>query len=65
VEIVGQRVTGKDQEFLKILVKEQGDIYLREIQETLEQRGVKVSVSSLCRTLKRLDLGHKKNFSSN
>ena len=56
------KVIGKDQEFLKTLVKEQGDIYLREIQEALEQRGVKVSVSSLCRTLKRLDLGRKKKL---
>jgi len=56
------KVIGKDQEFLKTLVKEQGDIYLREIQEILEQRGVEVSVSSLCRTLKRLDLGRKKKL---
>ncbi|MBD2698000.1 winged helix-turn-helix domain-containing protein, partial [Aphanizomenon flos-aquae FACHB-1287] len=41
------------------------DIYLREIQAAIkEQTEIDVSISSLSRTLKRLDLRRKKNFSS-
>ena len=59
------KIKGKDQELLKKIVVKQSDIYLREIQESLEKStGINVSVSSLCRTLKRLKLGRKKNFSS-
>jgi transposase len=55
------KIKGKDQELLKKIVVEQSDIYLREIQESLEQKtGINVSISSLCRTLKRLELGRKK-----
>ncbi|WP_373527777.1 transposase [Nostoc sp.] len=58
------KIKGKEQELLKKMVTEQCDIYLREVQEALHQRtGIDVSVSSLCRTLKRLKLGRKKNFS--
>jgi transposase len=59
------KIKGKDEEILKQMVAEQSDIYLREIQEAMQQRtGIDVSVSSLCRTLNRLKLGRKKNFSS-
>lgn len=55
------KVKGKDQEFLKIMVTEQSDIYLREIQEAMkDRRGIKVSISSLSRTLNRLKLNRKK-----
>lgn len=58
------KIKGKEQELLQKMVTEQSDIYLREIQSALQQRtGIDVSVSSLCRTLKRLKLGRKKNFS--
>jgi transposase len=57
------KIKGKDQELLKKIVVEQSDIYLREIQESLEKStGINVSVSSLCRTLKRLKLGRKKKL---
>ncbi|MBD1922614.1 transposase [Microcoleus sp. FACHB-831] len=56
----------KEQELLKIMVTEQSDIYLREIQEAIkEQKGIEVSISSLSRTLNRLKLKRKKNFSRN
>ncbi|WP_256875125.1 hypothetical protein [Nostoc sp. C052] len=43
---------------------EQSDIYLREIQEAIKERTeIDVSISSLSRTLKRLKLNRKKNFS--
>ncbi len=59
------KIKGIDQEVLKKIITERSDIYLREVQEALQQRtGIDVSVSSLCRTLKRLKLGRKKNFSS-
>ncbi len=55
------KLKSKDQELLKQIVVKQSDIYLREIQESLEKStGIKVSVSSLCRTLKRMKLGRKK-----
>lgn len=54
-----------EQKLLKIIVTEQSDIYLREIQEVIKERkGIEVSISSLSRTLKRLKLRRKKNFSS-
>lgn len=57
------KIKGKDQELLKKIVVEQSDIYLREIQESLEKStGINASVSSLCRTLKRLKLGRKKKL---
>jgi transposase len=59
------KIKGKEEELVKTMVAEQNDIYLREIQEKLQEcHGIKVSVSTLSRTLKRLDLGRKKNFSS-
>ena len=57
------KIKGKNEELLKTIVKEQNDIYLREIKETLQEtKGMQVSVSSLSRTLKRLDLGRKKKL---
>ncbi|MCE2906521.1 winged helix-turn-helix domain-containing protein [Aphanizomenon flos-aquae NRERC-008] len=42
---------------------EQNDIYLREIQAAIkEQTKIEVSISSLSRTLKRLDLRRKKTL---
>ena len=59
------KIKGKDEELVKTIVKKQNDIYLREIKDNLQESNeIKVSVSSLSRTLKRLDLGRKKNFSS-
>ena len=59
------KIKGKNEELVKAIVREQNDIYLREIKEKLQEtKEIKVSVSSLSRTLKRLDLGRKKNFSS-
>jgi transposase len=57
------KIKGKDEELVKTMVAGQNDIYIREIQEKLEERnGIKVSVSALSRTLKRLDLGRKKKL---
>ncbi|WP_103670933.1 IS630 transposase-related protein [Pseudanabaena sp. BC1403] len=57
------KIKGKNEELLKTIIKEQNDIYLREIKETLQDtKGMQVSVSSLSRTLKRLDLGRKKKL---
>lgn len=57
------KLKGKDQELLQTIVSQQNDIYLREIQATLQQnQGIEVSVSSLSRTLKRLKLGRKKKL---
>ncbi|WP_333131796.1 hypothetical protein [Microcoleus sp. Pol11C3] len=59
------KIQGKDEELLQKLVTEQRDIYLRELQGSLLDRtGIEVSQSSLCRQLKRLKLGRKKNFNS-
>lgn len=55
------KLKNKEQELLKTIVKEQGDIYLREIQEAIQQRtDIGTSISSLSRTLKRLKLRRKK-----
>ncbi len=55
------KIKGKDQELLHEIVSKQNDIYLREIQSELkEKRGIEVSISSLCRTLKRKKLVRKK-----
>lgn len=55
----------KEQELLKKMLAQKNDIYLREIQSTIkEQTGIEVSVSSLCRTLKQLELKRKKNLNS-
>ena len=59
------KLKGKEQELLKIIVTEKSDIYLREIKEEIKERqGIEVSISSLSRTLNRLKLRRKKNFSS-
>ena len=59
------KLKGKEQELLKIIVTEKSDIYLREIQEQIRERqGIEVSISSLFRTLNRLKVRRKKNFSS-
>ena len=59
------KIKGKDEGLVKAIVAGQNDIYLREIQEKLQKGNeIKVSVSGLSRTLKRLELGRKKNFSS-
>ena len=59
------KIKGKNEELVKTIVRGQNDIYLREIKEMLQDtKEIEVSVSSLSRTLKRLDLGRKKNFSS-
>jgi Transposase and inactivated derivatives len=59
------KLKGKEQELLKIIVIEKSDIYLREIKEEIKERqGIEVSISSLSRTLNRLKLRRKKNFSS-
>ncbi|MCE2907094.1 MAG: winged helix-turn-helix domain-containing protein, partial [Anabaena sp. CoA2_C59] len=56
-------IKGKEEELLKKIVIEQNDIYLREIQAAIEeQTEIEVSISSLSRTLKRLDLRRKKTL---
>jgi transposase len=55
------KIQGENQELLKKIVTEKSDIYLREIQEIIkESKGIEVSVSSLSRTLNRLNLNRKK-----
>jgi len=57
------KITGKDEELVKAIIAGQNDIYLREIQEKLqESNGIKVSISGLSRTLKRLELRRKKKL---
>jgi len=57
------KLKGQKEELLKIIVTEQSDIYLREIQEAIkEHKGIEVSISSLSRTLKRLNLKRKKKL---
>jgi len=60
------KIKGENEELVKTIIKKQNDIYLREIKDNLqESNGIKVSVSALSRTVKRLELGRKKkNFSS-
>jgi transposase len=55
----------KEKELLKKIIEEKNDIYLEEIQKKIqEQTGIEVSVSSLCRTLQKMQLRRKKNISS-
>lgn len=55
------KLKGQKEELLKIMVTEQSDIYLREIQAAIkENKGIEVSISSLSRTLNRLNLKRKK-----
>jgi len=57
------KLKGKEQELLKIIVTEQSDIYLRKIKEKIKERkGIEVSISSLSRTLNRLNLRRKKKL---
>jgi transposase len=56
------KIKGENEELLKKIVAEQNDIYLREIQEKLQkEKKIEVSISGINRTLKRLELGRKKN----
>ena len=68
-EIAAQRQGGdrrsklkaKEQEILQTIVTEHSDMYLWEIKAAMQERtGIEVSVTSLCRTLKRLKLKRKK-----
>jgi len=62
--IVASSLKSEEQELLKTMVSEQSDIYLRELQAAIKERkAIEVSLSSLSRTLKRLKLNRKKNFS--
>lgn len=55
------KIKGKDEEFLKTMVAEQSDIYLREIQENLQKsQGIQISLSGLSNKLKSLNLQRKK-----
>jgi len=55
------KLKAKEQEILQTIVSQQSDMYLREIQAEMQERtGIEVSVTSLCRTLKRLKLKRKK-----
>jgi transposase len=57
------KIKGKDEEFLKVMVTKQSDIYLREIQEEMgKSQGVKISLSSLSNKLKSLKLQRKKKL---
>jgi len=57
------KIKGKDEELVKTIVGKQNDIYLREIKDTLQESNeIKVSVSAVSRTLKRLELGRKKKL---
>jgi transposase len=59
------RLQAEDTELVEKLVAEKNDIYLREIQKELqEKRNIQVSVSSLCRKLKKLKQGRKKKSNS-
>jgi transposase len=51
----------EEEELLKKMVAQTNDIYLREIQELMQQKiGLEISLSSLSRNLNRLNLGRKK-----
>ena len=53
----------EEQELLKKIVEEKNDIYLREIQSIIQEKtGIDVSLSSLCRTLQKLELRRKKKL---
>jgi len=57
------KIKDQEEELLKKIVTEQNDIYLREIQAAIkEQTKIEVSISSLSRTLKRLDIRRKKKL---
>jgi transposase len=51
----------EEEELLKKMVAQTNDIYLREIQELMQQKiGLEISLSSLSRNLNRLNLERKK-----
>jgi transposase len=51
----------KEEELLKKMVAQKNDIYLRKIQELMQQKmGLEISLSSLSRNLNRLNLERKK-----
>lgn len=55
------KLKDQEQKIVKKMVEEKNDIYLGEIQKIIqEQTGIEVSVSSLCRTLQKLQLRRKK-----
>ena len=57
------KIKGENEELVKTIIEKQNDIYLREIKDNLqESNGLKVSVSALSRTVKRLELGRKKKL---
>lgn len=57
------RLKGEELELLQNLVSEKTDIYLREITcELQERRNIHVSKSTVCRQLKKLQLGRKKKL---
>lgn len=57
------KIKGENEELVKTIIKKQNDIYLREIKDNLqESNGIKVSVSALSRTVKRLELRRKKKL---
>jgi transposase len=63
VEIGDRRskIKVEEEELLKKMVAQTNDIYLREIQELMQQKmGLEISLSSLSRNLNRLNLGRKK-----
>lgn len=52
-------------ELVEKLISQKNDIYLREIQKELQEReNIQVSVSSLCRKLKKLEQVRKKKSNS-
>lgn len=57
------KIKDKDEELVKAIIRDNNDIYLRELQQELQDKhGIQVSVSSLSRTLKRLNLRRKKKL---
>jgi transposase len=55
------KIKVEEEELLKKMVAQTNDIYLREIQELMQQKmGLEISLSSLSRNLNRLNLGRKK-----
>lgn len=57
-------LTPDDREVLRQLYEEQSDAYLREIAKRLEEvRGVRVSIHTVARELKKMGITRKKNTS--
>ncbi len=54
----------KEQKIVKEIVESKNELYLREIQNIIQnQTGIVISVSSLCRTLQKRQLRRQKNLS--